>query len=428
MVLFENEIFPIKKFGTLSPTFDRGELDIIIERSESSKQTATPSAQKDLQFQKPQRHEHYLCKPKKGFLDNILIMLSFLKVFMKPYQLLVFVSGFLFLNFTTACASPKYPITDHYDGSKFYIKDAPSVKGFWDLLKWQVGGDKKPWPKWVDDNEPSQIQENVRPNEAWITYINHATHLIQLSNLNILTDPIFSERASPVSWAGPKRVRAPGVALKDLPKIDVVVISHNHYDHLDLSSLKEIDQRDKPLFLVGLGTAKLLNGFGIKNVEELDWWHQKELADQKGKIVFTPLHHWCSRGLFDRNQMLWGGFVIYNSDLKIYFAGDTGYGHFFKETQNKLGNMDVSIIPIGAYEPRWFMKEQHVNPEEAVQIHLDVSSKLSIGTHFGTFQLTDEGIDDPLKDLNIAKLKYKLDDKSFVATKNGKTIHFVKQK
>ena len=293
-------------------------------------------------------------------------------------------------------------------------------------MKWQLGSDKKKWPSWVDDNEVPQIQAKVLPNESWITYVNHATHLIQLTNLNILTDPIFSERASPVSWAGPKRVRAVGVKVKNLPKIDVVLISHNHYDHLDLPSIKKLNERDQPLFLVGLGQAKLLNDSGIKNVEELDWWQTKELDNSRGKIIFTPVHHWCARGVFDRNEALWGGFAIFTSQLKVYFAGDTGCGHFFKDTQKKLGAMDISILPIGAYEPRWFMKDQHMNPEDAIKAHQDLNSTWSVGTHFGTFQLTDEGIDEPLSDLQKEKLKFKIKDESFIATKNGKTLHFIK--
>jgi L-ascorbate metabolism protein UlaG (beta-lactamase superfamily) len=332
----------------------------------------------------------------------------------------------LFLMTSSACASAPYPKSDHFNGKRFFIQGAPPVKGFFDLLKWQLGGKPVSWPTWLDDNEIPKLQTQVKTGEAWVTHINHATHLIQLKDLNILTDPIFSERASPVGFAGPKRIRAPGIALKDLPKIDVVIISHNHYDHLNLDSIKALEEKTSPLFIAPLGNAELLRKAGATKIQELDWWQAHDLGKDLAQFTLVPVHHWSARGIFDRNKALWGGFVIKSPRLQIYFSGDTGYGRFFKETAEKLGAMDLALIAIGSYEPRWFMTEQHVNPSEAVMVHQELGAKLSIGSHFGTFQLTDEGHDQPVLDLAQALQAKGLSEKDFVAPKNGQTIHFAK--
>lgn len=322
------------------------------------------------------------------------------------------------------CASSERKISDHFDGKKFFYKGAPPQKSFFDLLKWQMTGEKVKWPEWLSDNEQPNLQTLVESDAVWITHINHASHLIQLNNLNILTDPIFSERASPYDWVGPKRIRSPGVQIDELPKIDVVIVSHNHYDHMDLKSIAELEKRFKPLFIVPLGNASHIKNSGAKNVHELDWWESKKVGVNQDEIFLTPVHHWSARGLFDQNESLWGGYVIQSSNLKLFFGGDSAYGPFFKEIYNRFGAMDVSIIPIGAYEPQWFMKDQHLNPEEAVQVHLDLKSRLSIGTHFGTFPLTDEGYDQPVIDLQAALLKLNISKLNFVTTKNGGTVYF----
>ncbi len=328
-----------------------------------------------------------------------------------------------FLGFF-GCVSTGQKVSDHFDGKKFFYKDAPAQKSFFDLFKWQMTGEKSKWPEWINDNAQPDLQTHVEKGTAWITYINHATHLIQLNNLNILTDPIFSERASPYRWVGPKRIRHPGIHFNDLPKIDVVILSHNHYDHMDLQSISELERKFRPLFLVPLGNASLLKESGATNVHELDWWESKRVGDNQDEIFLTPLHHWSARGLFDQNESLWGGYVIRSAELKLFFGGDSAYGPFFKEVYSRFGAMDVSIIPIGAYEPRWFMKDQHLNPDEAVQVHLDLKSRLSIATHFGTFPLTDEGYDQPVIDLQAALLKLNISNHEFVATKNGGTVYF----
>jgi L-ascorbate metabolism protein UlaG (beta-lactamase superfamily) len=278
--------------------------------------------------------------------------------------------------------------------------------------------------KW-EDNVPNKIYPApvlTREDKATVTFINHATFLLQLENLNILTDPIFAERASPFKFWGPIRARAPGMDLESLPPIDVVIISHNHYDHMDLESLKRIDGKYHPLFLVPKGDEKLLKEEGLQNVHEMDWW---DVQVVKGtNIVFTPSQHWSARGVFDRYESLWGAYYIQHKNLKVYFAGDTGYGPHFKQTKEKLGAPDLALIPIGAYEPRWFMKLHHLNPEDAVMAHLDLEAKYSMGMHFGTFQLTDEGREQPIQELEIALTKKDIDLDHFMVLDQGETKKF----
>lgn len=310
--------------------------------------------------------------------------------------------------------------SDHFDGERFYNKTNNVTKTLWQVLKWRFSGNRTPWPESVPVNQVKIENERVNNGSAVVTFINHATFLIQVDGLNILTDPVYSQRTSPVSFAGPKRVRKPGVAFEDLPPIDVVIISHDHYDHLDVETLKKLNEKFSSHFLIGLGNDKLLNEIGLKNIKTFDW-HQSVIL-QNIKFTFTPCQHWSGRGLFDRRKTLWGAWVIDAPSMKSYFAGDTGYGEFFKETGKRYGPFDLAMIPIGAYEPRWFMKKQHVNPEEAVQAHIDLKSNFSIGMHFGTFQLTDEAINQPKIDLNFAKDKMNIDDKQFLAPDFGETF------
>lgn len=326
----------------------------------------------------------------------------------------------------SACSTHRFPVSDHSDGERFYNEDRTEnvEKSLFDVIKWKFwGGDAKPWPETVDDNVVPNFPQRLKQGEGAVTFINHATDFIQFERLSVLTDPVFSERVSPVSWVGPKRHRKPGAALAELPKIDIVIISHNHFDHMDINSLVLIDKKDHPTFIVPLGNKKYLEKKGIKNVVELDWW-QRYTSDDGSNITLVPMQHWSARGLFDRFEALWGGYVIESSGLKVMFAGDTGYNQQFKKIKEKFGAMDLSLLPIGAYEPRWFMKEQHLNPKEAVQAHLDLHSKLSVGMHFGTFQLTDEGIKEPEIALKKALIAKRINPKEFLAPKNGQTISF----
>lgn len=320
------------------------------------------------------------------------------------------------------CSTMAYQKSDHFDGKRFHNPGMTANKGWWEVLKWKLTSTVTPWPKHIENVARPQIATDLKEGEISTTFINHATHLIQLKSVNILTDPVFAERASPFKWMGPKRVRRPGIELENLPPIHVVLISHNHYDHMDEFSIAALTKRFDPVFVVPLGNASLISRMGAKKILELDWWQQVELPE-KNSVTLVPAQHWSRRTLFDTNESLWGGFVVHAAEKsQIYFAGDTGYGPHFKQIYEKLGEMDISILPIGAYEPRWFMKDFHMDPEEAVQAHLDVKSRFSLATHFGTFQLTDEGVDAPVIALKEALKKMRVETAQFIALDQGQTV------
>ena len=302
-----------------------------------------------------------------------------------------------------------FPKSDHFNGHTFFNPNGHTENSFFDLLKWQFTAEKGSWPEEVKNKKYPRV--SLTNQKAVLTFIGHASFLIQVPGVNILTDPIFSERASPVRFAGPKRVRNPGIEIQDLPKIDVVLVSHNHYDHLDIESLKTLHKISNPLIVVPLGDKDLLEKAGIGNVLELDWWQNVHIKDVK--LTFTPSHHWSARSLFDKCESLWGAFFITTPKAKIYFGGDTGYDTHFLQTKEKLGVPDIALIPIGAYEPRWFMKSHHLNPEEAVRAHKDLESKLSFGMHMMTFQLSDESYEAPVEELEKAKIKFQIEPQKF---------------
>lgn len=311
-----------------------------------------------------------------------------------------------------------------------------------ELLRWQWERLRAGLPK-----PPEKLTEVVTPDmkfvsanhgkaqEPAITWIGHATMLVQMGGLHILTDPVFSERASPVQFAGPKRYQNPGIALHNLPRIDLVLLSHNHYDHLDTASVKALNAQagGPPLFIVPLGVKKWFAAEGITNVQQLDWWDQTTVKTASGEVEvhFTPVQHWSARSLGDRRATLWGGFAVFAPYFHLYFSGDTGYSKDFQDTRAHFaarqtpalgGGFDMALIAVGAYEPRWFMKEQHVNPEEAVQIHLDLQAKRSVGVHWGTFDLTDESLDQPPKDLAAARAAKGLPQAAFDVMAIGQTL------
>ena len=316
------------------------------------------------------------------------------------------------LLFSGACASSenKYSLTDHYNGKVFTNQNKEiEPKGFKDLMKWWLGTSKDKWP---DEVIPPviPIKPIERNNESSMiaTFINHATYLVQMDGLNILTDPVYSKRVSPVTFAGPKRAHDPGVRFEDLPKIDVVFISHNHYDHMDSATIEKLAERDNPLFIVALKNIETMKKFKAKNIVELDWWQEHKIGDIR--FIMTPVQHWSSRTPFDKREALWGGLLVKGMKNSFFFGGDTGYGPHFVDTFKKYGPVDLALLPIGAYEPRWFMKDVHMNPEDAILAHLDLHAKHSLGMHYGTFQLTNESIEAPLQDLELAKLKHKIEN------------------
>ncbi len=301
--------------------------------------------------------------------------------------------------------------------------DQLNGKTFGQLMTWVFDGEKG--PKRVEIEISNQWQELTPDLTNYAIWIGHATYLINNGDLNILTDPIFSKRASPLGFAGPKRMIPAVMTLSDLPKIDLVVVSHNHYDHLDIWSLKKLNKlNSKTIFLVPIGDGKKLTRAGIKNVYEMNWWDK--FSHSETTFSFTPVQHWSKRGLFDRNKSLWGGWFMQTKDLALYHAGDTGYSSDFKTTYERLGAPDYSFIPIGAYDPRWFMKDSHVNPEEAVQIALDLKTPHSFGMHWGTFILTDEPVLEPPARLKEALKEQNLAPDFFISPKPGEILQLFK--
>ena len=307
---------------------------------------------------------------------------------------------------------------------KCFINSAGiEAKSFWDVIKWKTSTTPEDWPESLPKEHIYENIKDIKDNQIAVTFINHSSFLLQFNGLNILTDPVFSKRVSPISWIGPKRVREPGMSFDELPRIDIVIISHNHYDHLDGKSLKILNQKFKPIFLVPIGNAKLMESNNISNFKELHWWQTAIFSDDL-RVCFTPSQHFANRGLFDRDKTLWGSYMITYKGDNVYFGGDTGYADHFKKTSNHFKNIALSLLPIGAYKPRWFMKDMHMNPEDAVLAHNDLNSKQSIGMHFGTFQLTDEGINDPVYDLKDAVKKYNLLPEEFITLGVGQTKLF----
>lgn len=315
---------------------------------------------------------------------------------------------------------PVHPASDHFNGTHFFNQQR-AARNIGAIFTWLRTRKPARWPRWaLNKSYPLPAQKFSDDVQEWsVTFINHATVLIQIGPYNLVTDPVWSERVSPFKNLGPRRVRAAGVALKDLPRIDVVLLSHDHYDHLDLATLKFLDNRDQPRIVTGLGNAPLLHANGITNVAELDWW--QAFTHQDLKIIFTPAQHFSGRGLRDRNTTLWGGLWVETSAGSAFFAGDTGYGPHFADIKKRLGAPRVALLPIGAYEPRWFMSSVHMNPDDAVLAHQDLGAKKSVSIHFNTFQLTDENIDQPKIDLATALNAHKVPAENFVVLNEGES-------
>lgn len=266
------------------------------------------------------------------------------------------------------------------------------------VLRWKLTSRPEPSPSFISDVEQSIPSSRVEGSALRITLVNHSTVLLQHQGYNILTDPIWSERASPVSWIGPRRRRKPGVAWRHLPPIDAVLLSHNHYDHLDLPTLRRLGARGDSTFVAPLGAGRMLRSENIAPVHELDWG--EALSVHGFKMHCVPAMHFAGRGIFDRNKTLWCGYAIECQEGLVYFAGDTAFGHHFVQIREKFGTPRLALLPIGAYEPRWFMSSVHMAPVEAVRAHQILGAKTSIAIHHGTFKLTDEGIDTPRKQLS----------------------------
>ena len=301
-----------------------------------------------------------------------------------------------------ALSAPRYSgaATASFDGKRFRNMQPTKLPSFSDLVRWQMNRKRGPWRDWTDAPPGAPPPRRVSNGQLRATFVNHATVLLQIDGLNILTDPIWSKRASPVSWAGPRRVRPAGLRFEDLPPIDAVLVSHNHYDHMDLPTLKRLERAHSPRFVVGLGNGALLAARGIRPAE-LDWWQSVSLA-RGVRVHLVPARHFSSRGLCDRDGALWGGFVVEGPSGRVYFAGDTGFGPHFAEIGERLGPIRLAMLPIGAFRPRWFMEPAHISPEEAIRAHELLGATTSLAVHFGTFPLGDDGEEEPVHELRRA--------------------------
>jgi L-ascorbate metabolism protein UlaG (beta-lactamase superfamily) len=291
---------------------------------------------------------------------------------------------------------PTFP--KHFDGKRFYNPDAPQAPGLLKALRWKLTSRPEPSPSFIDDVHQSIPPRRVEGSVLRATLVNHSTVLLQQRGYNILTDPIWSERTSPLSWVGPRRRRKPGVSLENLPPIDAVLISHNHYDHLDLPTLRWLAARANATFVVPARVARLLHAKNVVPVLELDWGESLPLPGFT--IHSVPALHSSSRRIYDRNRTLWCGYVIECRERIVYFAGDTAYGGHFAQIREEFGSPHLALLPIGAYEPRWFMSPIHMSPHEAIQAHEILGARTSIAIHHGTFQLADDGLDTPRKQLS----------------------------
>jgi N-acyl-phosphatidylethanolamine-hydrolysing phospholipase D len=367
--------------------------------------------------------------------------------------------GFALLLSGCAMVNPYFDPSKKHHTSTGFVNNYPTaeVASIVEIIQWQIdklrkGGTPapsefiqgyagfaliKPDVSKLNQNCSDQVfKEAGRCKKISITWINHATAFVQIGGLNVLTDPMFSERASFTQWVGPKRKVKLPVALNELPRIDLVVISHNHYDHLDRDTIKALEAQagGPPVFAVPLGVDLWMRSLGVSHVERFDWWDVNTLLGLD--IHFLPSQHWSSRSLGDRNATLWGSWFLKERQISdssnmhieparsLYFAGDTGYSADFSKIGKLLGPVDFALIPVGAYEPRKMMKDQHVNPEEAVKIHRDIGAKWTLGIHWGTFELTDEPLDQPIGDLAKALKKMGVSKDSFVLFKHGESKFF----
>lgn len=302
------------------------------------------------------------------------------------------------------------PLSDHFDGKRFH-NPRRRIRGLADLVRWMRTRQPGLWPKWMENSPgiapPARVPRDGDPADSLrLTFVGHMTFVMQWHGLNILTDPIWSERASPVQFAGPRRVCAPGILFKDLPKIDLVLLSHNHYDHMDRLTIQNLCKTHRPRFYTSLGNGRRLRSFGVQDVVEMDWW-QEALHESGMRVVCTPARHFSGRTPWDRDATLWCGFALLPPSGRvdgeaIYFAGDTGFGPQFGEVAKRFPNPRLALLPIGAYRPEWFMSEVHCSPLDAVEAHRILQAGLSVATHFGTFALADDGFDEPLAELGIA--------------------------
>ncbi|GJE04250.1 MBL fold metallo-hydrolase [Methylobacterium isbiliense] len=302
-------------------------------------------------------------------------------------------------------SNPYYrgPVSDHFDGTRFFSPNQPQDKDLAELARWQLGGGREDWPaRWPSPFPPDAPPDRVAGLR--VVHIGHASLLIQVAGRNILIDPVYAKRASPVGFAGPKRAQPPGIAFEALPPIDAVLVTHNHYDHLDGPTLARLWAEHQPRFVAPLGNDAIIRSYDdTAAVETRDWGGSVDLGDGL-TVHLTPAYHWSARGVNDRRMALWCAFVLTTPHGTLYHVGDTGYGDgaIFTQVRERFGPIRLATLPIGAYEPRWFMQAQHMNPEEAVRAAGVIGAEQALGHHWGTFRLTNEGIERPVEALAAA--------------------------
>ncbi len=313
------------------------------------------------------------------------------------------------------------PVSDHFDGTRFFDRHGAPPNSLLKLLRWRSQGDRADWP----DADPSPFSDrpprSVEGRPWRISFVGHASFLLQTAGLNILMDPMWSDRASPFGFVGPKRVNAPGIAFDGLPPVHAVLVSHNHYDHLDLATLGALATPHRPRVVTPLGNDAIIRGHdSVIAVEARDWGERIVLSPQVA-VTLVPARHWSARGPFDRNKALWAAFIIETPAGRILHVGDSGYGDgwHFRYAREKFGPFRLAILPIGAYEPRWFMREQHMTPAEAVRAFRDSGAEFALGHHYGTFQLSDEAIDAPSRALDEARVAAGISPAAFRLLKPG---------
>jgi L-ascorbate metabolism protein UlaG (beta-lactamase superfamily) len=317
------------------------------------------------------------------------------------------------------------PVSDHFDGRQFFDPDGVPPKSLGEVLRWQFGRrrQRQAWPEWAPSPHADTPPQRVDGDKVRLSFVGHVSWLIQAAGVNILIDPVWSERVSPVGWAGPRRVNDPGIAFESLPEIDVVLVSHGHYDHLDIATLSRLTARFSPRVITPLGNDVTMRvADAAIRAEAFDWHDRVALGGLA--VTLVPTRHWSARGLFDRNQALWASFVLETPAGKIYIVCDSGYGDgkHFRRVGQAHGPLRLAILPIGAYEPRWFMRDQHMNPSDALKALADCGAERALAHHHGTFQLTDEAIDAPVESLCAVLDEANIPRERFVAVKPGQVV------
>jgi L-ascorbate metabolism protein UlaG (beta-lactamase superfamily) len=332
--------------------------------------------------------------------------MTILVTFLLAVVISVLLTFGLILTLGWLVSTPPYrgPVSDHFDGRRFRNQRITAHNEFRDAARWAATRKQGVWSRYRDEPPGPPPPPRVDGNDIRVTFVNHTTVLLQTHGLNILTDPIWSNRCGPVSWFGPRRVRPPGIRFEDLPPIDVVLLSHNHYDHCDLPTLKRLTRTHKPRLLTPLGIKRFLERRGISVLAELDWWQSADLGNGITATAI-PARHFSGRGLFDRDRSLWAGFMIDTPGGQICFAADTGYAAHFAEIRERLGAPRLALLPIGAFRPEWFMSRVHMSPEQAIDAHRDLGAKTTVATHYGTFQLADDAETEPQERIAAAGVK-----------------------